>query len=85
MNGFTPAPPCIPCLDRWPPGTLTKAKKDAYHAQQKAGNIAGLTFTQDNGITTVTYLSCIPQDWMRRQLADGLHTEPEQITIGDLE
>lgn len=84
MTGFTPAPPCIPCLDRWPPGTLTRVKKNAYQAQQKAGNIAGLDFDQRNGITTVRYLSCIPQEWMLRQLADGLRTETGQITIGDL-
>ena len=85
MAGFTRASPCIPCLDRWPPGALTKPKEAAYHAQQKARNISELTIDLGNGITIVRYLSCIPQDWMRRQLADNVHMEVKQLTIGELE
>ena len=84
MTGFTLAEPDIPCMDRWPAGTFTKNKEAAYRREQDAGNIAGLTIERRNGIAIARYLSCIPQDWMLRQLADGLRKDAEQITIGGL-
>lgn len=84
MTGFTPAPPCIPCMDRWPAGTFTKDKEAAYRREQDIGNISSLSIDQQHGIAIARYLSCIPQEWMLRRMADGLRKDAEQITIGDL-
>ena len=84
LSGFTHAEPDISCMDRWPAGTFTRDKEAAYRREQDAGNITGLTIERRNGIAIARYLSCIPQEWMLRQLADGLRKDTEQITIGDL-
>ena len=84
MTGFTRAEPDIPCMDHWPAGTFTKDKEAAYRQEQDAGNITRLNIEWRNGVTIARYLSCIPQEWMLRQLADGLRKDAEQIMIGDL-
>lgn len=86
MNGFTQAEPDIPCLDRWPSGTLTEQKAEAYRKQQQARNISRLRIDRDpdTGITAVTYMSSCPQDWMRQQLAGKGPAQAGQITMEDI-
>lgn len=85
MWPFLPAEPDIPCLDRWPLGTFTKAGEQAYAAQVKAGNISSLLISrQPDSIVTAQYLSNCPHQWILGQLRATASAAAVQITIGDL-
>ena len=83
MGPFLPAEPSIPCMDRWPPNTFTKAGEQAYARQVKAGNITALRISQADSITAVHYLSNCPHQWILGQLRATASAAAVQITIGD--
>lgn len=69
MSGpFLQANPEYPCVDLWPPGTLTAEKKAAYDALAKRGEITGVRVRRQGEYMAVSYLSTLPPDWTRYAL-----------------
>lgn len=66
-------PPIIPCIDLWPPGTLTSPKLAAYRALMDAGDIRirKVTYHRPGGYTTVEYLSNLPHAWTLERLKEA--------------
>ena len=62
--------PFIPCVDLWPPGTLTDAKRAAYKQLINKGDIRirKVVYHKGSGHVTVDYLSNIPHEWTLEQL-----------------
>ena len=65
------AKPEIRCLDYWPEG-IPPGKLFAYKAEIAAGQITKRTaiVNRRTGAVTVDYLSTIPQDWIRHEMAE---------------
>lgn len=66
-------PPGIPCVDLWPPGTLTSPKLAAYRALMDAGDIRirKVVYHRPGGYTTVDYLSTLPHAWTLERLKEA--------------
>lgn len=63
--------PEIPCVDYWPRG-IPDTKLPAYRAMIDAGAITKprCVVQKNTGSCIVSYLSTIPQDWLRQEMAE---------------
>lgn len=62
--------PHIPCVDVWPPGTLTPACRAAYDQLAANGEIRRQSLTEHRitGVVTARYLSDCPHEWILDRL-----------------
>ncbi|MBQ7844986.1 MAG: hypothetical protein IJ392_02415 [Clostridia bacterium] len=80
-------PPFIPCVDLWPPGTLTDVKRAAYKQLIDKGDIRirKTVYHKDSGYITVDYLSNIPHEWTLEQLRKyAAQSQGQQIRLEDV-
>ena len=65
------AEPSIPCVDYWPPETLTSDKLYAY-AQiiaEKQITRPRVLYCKSTRSTTVEYLAAVPHEWILEELS----------------
>lgn len=62
--------PSIKCVDRWPEGTFTFSRQDAYKIAEYNGEIIidKIIFASGSGSTVVEYRSNCPEEWIHEQL-----------------
>lgn len=79
--------PHIPCVDTWPPGTITEASMHAYKRLEKQGEIRLQSVAQNRstGVVTVRYLADCPQQWildrLRKARQEIIQELSEQVKI----
>jgi len=79
-------PPFIPCVDLWPPGTLTDAKRAAYKQLINKGDIKirKTVYHKGSGYITVDYLSNLPHEWTLGRLRElTMLDQGQQIRMED--
>ncbi|MBE5775283.1 MAG: hypothetical protein E7337_15380 [Clostridiales bacterium] len=79
-------PPFIPCVDLWPPGTLTDAKRAAYKQLINKGDIKirKTVYHKGSGYITVDYLSNLPHEWTLGRLRElAMLDQGQQIRMED--
>jgi len=66
----TKVTPYIPCVDIWPPETITEASIHAYKRLEKRGEIKiqSIPVNRRTGVVTVRYLADCPQQWIIARL-----------------
>lgn len=61
--------PDIPCVDTWPPRTLTEASIQAYKRMNGHGvRIQSISTNRRTGVITVRYLTDFDHEWTLREL-----------------
>lgn len=82
---WPPAPVDVECVDIWPPGTLSEARRAAYDAICRQGRIKCHAVTKDAvGRVYVRYSADVPHEWILAELKAeraAIEAQAEQMKI----
>ena len=82
---WPPAPVDVECVDVWPPGCLSDARKRAYDAICRRGRLNPHAVTKDDsGRIYVRYSADVPHEWILAEMSAeraAIEANAEQVTI----